>query len=411
MKKLITVLIGILLANVLIHADMPILNKNKITWEDIGIGIHNPGEITDWTYYGIKTADEASLWIGALKPLGGISYAGAARIWKQNGFSANEVKEWVLVGAKTPERVKYWTKVGIENAEEVQKWKDVGITTVQRVSQWIQIGIYSPKKAKEWMDASYSFGDVSRQVAKGYLSPSDVVTEEKTNTYENHQQSASIPTTSYANTNALEDNTKEQIVSNHSYVQPVNIDNTMPTEHNTTSNGDAWQLFILVYFIVMIVTMFKGYGENRTVIIFRDYNDLGLTFLIPASFVLIFYLFMMFGGKPSWGMGLALIVSVSLFVILVKNTYEDNNKAILPTILSIMTKVPLGMIWILSFITLLNPSGKTAAKRRKNRGTALVIVGLLTPIIGMLIVKKEGSLFNPRDWIKGNRIGSVRNHL
>ena len=41
----------------------------------------------------------------------------------------------------------------------------------------------------------------------------------------------------------------------------------------------------------------------------------------------------------------------------------------------------------------------------------LVIVGHLAPIIGMLVVEKEGSLFNPRDWIKDKRIGSVRNHL
>ena len=407
MKKITLILLYIAISVNFTFAN----EKVNMTWKSLGIGIHNPGEITDWTYYGIKTADEASLWIDALKPLGGISYAGAARIWKQNGFTANEVKGWVLVGVKTPERVKYWTSAGIKNAEEVKEWRDVGITTPQQVSQWIQIGIYSPKKAKEWMDTSYSLDDVAKQVYKGYLSPSDIVTEKETNKHENHQQSATTPTTSYANTDTLEDNTKEKIVSNHSYVQPVNINDTMPTEHKTTSNGDAWQLFILVYFIVMIVTIFKGYGENRTVIIFRDYNDLGLTFLIPASFILIFYLFMMFGGNPSWGVGLAFIVSISLFVILVKNTYEDNNKAILPTVLSLMTKVPLGLIWILSFITMLNPGGKTAAQRRKNRGTALVIVGLLTPIIGMLVVEKEGSLFNPRDWIKGKRIGSVRNHL
>ena len=438
MKNIVTIFIGILLANVLIHADMPVLDENKITWKNLGFGIHNPAEITDWTHYGIKTADEASLWIDALKPLGGISYAGAARIWKQNGFSANEAKGWVLIGAKTPERVRYWTNVGIKNAEEAQKWKDAGFATAQQVAEWIhaginsvtevqqwqEIGIYNvnsckdwksyvdnPNKAKEWMDASYSLDDVARQVAKGYLSPSDVVTEEETSNHKGSKQFTTTSTTQYTNVDVLKDNTKDLMASNHSYEQPVNNTETMPTEYNTTSNGDAWQLFILVYFIVMIVTMFKGYGENRTVIIFRDYNDLGLTFLIPASFVLIFYLFMMFGGKPSWGMGLALVVSVSLFVILVKNTYEDNNKAMLPTVLSIMTKVPLGIIWIMNFITMLNPSGKTASKRRKSRGTALVILAILTPIIGMLVVEKEGSLFNPRDWIKGKRIGSIRNHL
>lgn len=178
-----------------------------------------------------------------------------------------------------------------------------------------------------------------------------------------------------------------------------------------TNSGENYQVFLLIYFIIMIVTMFKGYGENSTVVIFRDYNDLGLTFLIPVSFFLIFYLFMMLGGNPAWGGVLAFIVSLSLLGLLLKNTYEDNNNNILPTILSFMTKVPLGIIWIISFMTMLNPSSKTAKERRKSRGSALVIMGLLTPIIAMLVVKKEGSLFNPRDWIKGKRIGSIRNNL
>jgi len=80
-------------------------------------------------------------------------------------------------------------------------------------------------------------------------------------------------------------------------------------------------------------------------------------------------------------------------------------------LMSLMTKVPLGIIWILNFITMLNPGGKTAVQRRKNRGTALVILAFLTPIIGMLVANKEGSLFNPKDWIKGKRIGEIRNYI
>jgi hypothetical protein len=38
-------------------------------------------------------------------------------------------------------------------------------------------------------------------------------------------------------------------------------------------------------------------------------------------------------------------------------------------------------------------------------------MAILTPIIGMLVVKREGSMFNPKEWIKGRRIGGIRNHL
>lgn len=183
-------------------------------------------------------------------------------------------------------------------------------------------------------------------------------------------------------------------------------------ESNITSNTyEVYQIFLFAYFVMMLVTMFKGYGENRTIIIFRDYNDLGLTFLIPASAFLIYFLFASFGGYIQLGALLALIVALILFGILVKNTYIDNNKSFLYTLLSIMTKVPLGLIWVLNLITMLNTSGKTGSKRRRKRGTAMVILAFLTPIMGMLVVNKEGSFFNPKDWIKGKRVGSIRDNL
>jgi len=177
------------------------------------------------------------------------------------------------------------------------------------------------------------------------------------------------------------------------------------------SSNNEYQIFLMGYFMLMLITMFKGYGKNRTVIIFRDYNDLGLTFLIPASVYLIFLLFTSLGGNQQLAMFLAIGVSLILFAILVKNTYLDNNKSMLHTSLAIMTKMPLGIIWFLNFITILNPSGKTATRRRKNRSVALIILAILTPLMTLLIANKEGSLFNPKDWIKGKRVGHMRDHL
>jgi len=354
----------------------------------------------------------------------------------------------VLISDQTYKSATYMNNFAIPNEKEAQKRKETGITTAQLASQWIQAGIGSlneikqwqeigindvsqykdwkryvdnPVKAKEWIDASYSINDVALQVRKVNLSPSDVISNKDTSAdiadeETMHKDSFGQVSTEHRNVQSIhnENIDKSNSMAALPFSQTSNQKNLSQIQTNynsSSSSSSAWQLFLLVYFIVMIVTMFKGYGENRTVIIFRDYNDLGLTFLIPASFVLIFYLYMMFGGNPAWGMGLAVIVSASLFVILAKNTYVDNNQNMLPTVLSIMTKVPLGLIWILSFMTMLNPGGKTAKQRRENRGTALVIMAILTPIIGMLVVEKEGSKFNPRDWIRGRRIGSIRNHL
>lgn len=127
-------------------------SSSNITWRDLGIGIHNPGEIKDWTYYGIKTPEEASEWISALKPLGGISYAGAARIWKQNGFSASEVKEWVLIGTKTPERAQWWIKSGAKTPFEVREWRNIGVDTTNNIYAWKSTEFNTPSKAKTWID-------------------------------------------------------------------------------------------------------------------------------------------------------------------------------------------------------------------------------------------------------------------
>ncbi len=174
---------------------------------------------------------------------------------------------------------------------------------------------------------------------------------------------------------------------------------------------DMYNLVLVAFLAVVIFGIVKGSGDNRSVIIFRDYDDLGLTFLIPASFVLIVYIFSMLGGNPAYGMILGGGVAAWLFFVLVRNTYIDNGKNIGKSSLALITKLPLAIIWVLNLVSLLNPSGK-GAQRRRNRGQALVILTILTPIIGMLVVDKTGSYFNPKSWISGRRVGSrIRNSL
>tara|TARA_Y100001963_G_scaffold118820_1_gene165616 strand:- start:977 stop:1504 length:528 start_codon:yes stop_codon:yes gene_type:complete len=174
---------------------------------------------------------------------------------------------------------------------------------------------------------------------------------------------------------------------------------------------DFYNAVLIVFVFIIVLGVFKGFGENRSIIVFRDYDDLGLTFLVPTSFFLITYIFTMLGGNQNIGMLIGGIVAVFLFIKLVKNTYTDNGGNIGKCALALITKLPLAIIWIFNLIQLLNPSG-TGSQRRKSRGQALVILTLLTPIIGMLVVDKSGSYFNPKSWIKGRRVGpTIRNGL
>ena len=196
-----------------------------------------------------------------------------------------------------------------------------------------------------------------------------------------------------------------------------NITNTQQIFNESESNlmyvfqMESYQVIMTILLITIIIGIFKGFGENRKIIVFADYNDLGLTFLVPASFALISIIGMNFGLVWETTLLIAFIVSFLIALKVIIDTYNYNERALGKTLLSLITKFPLAIIWILNLITLLNPGGKTAAQRRANRGTALVILTLLTPIVGGLVVNKSGSFFNPMSWLKGKRIGSVRNHL
>lgn len=172
-----------------------------------------------------------------------------------------------------------------------------------------------------------------------------------------------------------------------------------------------YEIIFSVYAVVVIVGIFLGYGENRKVVVFRDYDDLGLTFLIPASFFLIQYIFSYFGVSQKISLIIGGTVAIALTLKLIKDTYEDNNRVLKFALLAFLTKVPLAVIWVLNLINMLNPSGRTAEQRRGSRQASMVILAILTPIVAALVVNKEGSFFNPKNWIRGRRVGGLRNHI
>ena len=181
-------------------------------------------------------------------------------------------------------------------------------------------------------------------------------------------------------------------------------------EQSQAAQSAGWEWLLWIYVAVIIYTIFQGVGENRKIVIFRDYNDLGLTFLIPVSAYLLLMIFASLGFNQTFANWTTAIVELILFGILVRNSYEDNHGSLLYTALATVTKLPLAIIWLLSFLTLINPGGKTLTQRRNNRMMALLILAVLTPIINMLVVNKEGSRFNPKEWIRGRGIGTVGRH-
>lgn len=176
---------------------------------------------------------------------------------------------------------------------------------------------------------------------------------------------------------------------------------------------DYYNILLIIMFFVVISGIVMGWGENRKIIVFEDYNDLGMCFLIPASAVVIYLVFVnLLGGRPEYAMVICAIVSIGLFLLCVLNTLKSNSYHIPYSVLALCTKIPLAVLWVFSLISLLNPSGRNASQRRQSRGIALIILTIVTPIVAQLVVNKNGSHFNPKQWIKGSRgVSHIRNHL
>lgn len=175
---------------------------------------------------------------------------------------------------------------------------------------------------------------------------------------------------------------------------------------------------LVIYSVIIVIGVFLGYGENRKITIFRNYDDVGLTFLIPASYILFTYGLNFLAASLDIQIGevitsyVGISIASILGLVLFKNTFLDNQKNIFKTVISFATKLPLGILWVLSFVEILNPSGKNQLERSKNRGTAMVVITILSLIMPKLVVENSGNLFNPMDWIKGKRVGSkIRNSL
>lgn len=177
--------------------------------------------------------------------------------------------------------------------------------------------------------------------------------------------------------------------------------------------SDQMPQFVLYGILVLIaVGTILGLGQNRRIVVYQNYDDLGLTFAVP---VLAYLAILLLGTKDEAVLNVLLgstaaALCVAIFGFTVFRTFKNNGGSIWKTALALLTKFPLAFIWVLQIITIISPSGKTAMQRAQSRATALLILTVLTPIITALVVDRSG-YFSPRRVLKGKRIGSIRDTL
>lgn len=163
-------------------------------------------------------------------------------------------------------------------------------------------------------------------------------------------------------------------------------------------NAHAWSGYIfnvyslIVLIIIVIAGIFLGFKKKITV--FRDYNDLGLVFLIVMTpYILMYLLSFFFADRISIAYTFVVVVGLILFVWIAIRTYQDNNN-ILFALIALTTKISLSILFIINLFCFVSPEEKTAEKRRSVRYALLAFLLLLTPLILALVKNKEG-IFNP----------------
>lgn len=171
------------------------------------------------------------------------------------------------------------------------------------------------------------------------------------------------------------------------------------------------QFALYVILLLIAVGAILGFGERRKIVVYENYDDLFLTFAVPALAYASFALLSMHDAVFYTLLGYTLAAaSFGIFLYTAWRTFRANGGSMWKTPLALLTKFPLAFIWVLQIINVINPSGKTGLQRAQNRASALMILAILTPIVTALVVERTG-FFSPRAALKGRRIGGIRDTL
>ena len=130
-------------------------------------------------------------------------------------------------------------------------------------------------------------------------------------------------------------------------------------------------------------------GFTKTIIVYRDYADLTKVFMLVLAPVGIFYLL---GDKVDEKIIRNIFIGFEAIILLwiIVTTFIDNRN-IFKTILALITKIPLGIIFAIYLINLLSPGGKTRSQRQQGKGIAALILLILGPILYGLVKSKTWS--------------------
>jgi hypothetical protein len=124
-------------------------------------------------------------------------------------------------------------------------------------------------------------------------------------------------------------------------------------------------------------------GFTKKIVVYRDYSDLTIVFMLVLAPMSIYQLI---GDKIENKTVITILIGIEALILLwvIISTFLDNRN-IFKTFLALITKIPLGIIFTIYLIDLINPEGKTLYQRKKNTGVSALILIFLGPILHGLV--------------------------
>lgn len=141
-------------------------------------------------------------------------------------------------------------------------------------------------------------------------------------------------------------------------------------------------------------------GVKEKLVVFRNYDDLGLVFLAVVP------LFIGFITVSRWILIPSVVASAAICIWLAFRTWQDNG-SIWKVVIALPTKLALSILFIAFVWDLLAPNGKTQTDRARQRGVAAAILAVLTPVVYCLVKEKTGVLA-PKHIFSNTRRGLTR---
>lgn len=142
-------------------------------------------------------------------------------------------------------------------------------------------------------------------------------------------------------------------------------------------------------FIVLLTPFLAGVvmGFMGKLVVFQDYDDLGLTFLMFILPIPMIYIYCLL-GKSQLMLYFFLAIEILIMCFILYKSFINNRKNIFYTLLALYAKIPLSFIYLFNLLLIIDDF----FDKRINRKTKIsaILFAVLTPMMAKLVKNKTG---------------------